>query len=121
MLSVKVDGQAVDPVICRLAGELDLYTVCDFRQALADLPSGSRVVIDMSGLSFVDSSGLGALVGGVRRTRDRGGDVAVACARPALSRLLRTIGLHRLLTVSDDIEQATAALRGTTMTLRGAV
>jgi anti-sigma B factor antagonist len=71
----------------------------------------------MSGVSFVDSAGLGALIGGVRRTRDRGGDAAVACARPALVRLLRTIGLDRVITISDDTEQASAALYGTTMSV----
>jgi anti-sigma B factor antagonist len=110
MLSIKVDGNATGPVICRPSGELDLYTVCQFREALADLPSGSRVLIDMSDVSFVDAAGLGALVGGVRRARDRGGDAAVACARPALGRLLRTIGLDRLVTISDDVEQAMATL-----------
>ncbi len=106
MLTVNVDGNAIGQVICRPAGELDLYSVCQFRQALAELPCGSRVLIDMSDVSFVDAAGLGALVGGVRRARDRGGDVAVACPKPALNRLLRTIGLDRLVSVSDDLEEA---------------
>jgi anti-sigma B factor antagonist len=121
MLSVKVDGNAAGQVICRLAGVLDLHAVPHFRQALADLPSGSRVLIDMSDVSFVDSAGLGALVGGIRRARDRGGDAAIACARPALSRLLRTIGLDRLVTLSDEMKQAMTALYGTTVSLPEAV
>ena len=121
MLSVRVDGNTLGQVMCRLAGELDLYSVPRFRQALADLPSGVRVLIDLSDVSFVDSAGLGALVGSVRRARDLGGDAAVACARPSLTRLLRTIGLDRLVIISEDIEQAMAALYGTTMSLPEAV
>jgi anti-sigma B factor antagonist len=121
MLGVKVDGNAAGQVICRVVGELDLYGVPHFRQVLADLPSGSRVLIDLSDVSFVDSAGLGALIGGIRRTRDRGGDAAVACGRPSLRRLLLTIGLDRLVTISDDIKQAVAALSGTTVILSEAV
>jgi anti-anti-sigma factor len=121
MLSIQVDRNGTDQVICRLAGELDLPAVAQFRQELADLPSGSRVLIEISDVSFVDSAGLGVLIGSVRRTRDRGGNAAIACARPGLSRLLRTIGLDRLVTISDDIEHAMGALYGPTVSLPRAV
>ena len=121
MLSISVDPIGGDRVICRLAGELELSVVAQFRQALADVPSPSRVLIDLSAVSFVDSAGLGALIGGIRRTRDRGGNAALACHRPGLSRLLRTIGLDRLVTISDDIEHAIGALNETTMSLPRAV
>jgi anti-sigma B factor antagonist len=121
MLGVKVDGHAAGQAICQVVGELDLYGAPYFRQVLADLPSGTRVLIDLSDVSFVDSAGLGALIGGIRRTRDRGGDAAVACDRPSLSRLLRTIGLDRLVTISSDTKQAMAALYGTGVSLPEAV
>jgi anti-sigma B factor antagonist len=121
MLSIKVDRNGDDQVICRLAGELELSAVAQFRQELADLPAGSRVLIEMSDVSFVDSAGLGVLIGGVRRTRDRGGNAAVACARPGLSRLLRTVGLDRLVSISDDIEHAMGALYGPAASLPRAV
>ncbi|MBO0731347.1 MAG: STAS domain-containing protein [Acidimicrobiaceae bacterium] len=106
---ISTDRDAVGRVICRPAGELDLYTVPRFRQALAGVDWGSQVVIDMSGVSFIDSAGVGALVGGVRRIRDRGGDVAVACPRPGLRRLLHTIGVDRLVDISEDVEHAMVA------------
>ena len=109
MFTIDVDKDATGRVICRPVGELDLYTVPRFRQALAGLAWGSQVVIDMSGVAFIDSAGVGALVGGVRRIRDRGGDVAVACPRPGLRRLLHTIGVDRLVTVAEDVEQALVA------------
>jgi anti-sigma B factor antagonist len=64
----------------------------------------------MSGVSFVDSAGLGALVGSIRRTRELGGDVAVVCQRHVLLRLLFTVGLDRVVTITDNIEDAKAAL-----------
>ena len=117
MLSINVDRIGGDQVICRLVGELDLSVVAQFRQALADVPSASRVLIDLSAVSFVDSAGLGALIGGIRRTRDRGGNAAIACHPPGLRRLLRTIGLDRLVTISDDVEHAIGTLSEATMSL----
>ena len=98
-------------VICRPVGELDAFTVSQFRQALAELASNPSILIDMSGVPFVDSAGLGALIGGIRRARELGGDVAVACNRPTLTRLLHTTGFDRIVTVTDTVEAAAAALR----------
>jgi anti-sigma B factor antagonist len=97
-------------VICRPVGELDAFTVSQFRQSLAELASNPRILIDMSGVPFVDSAGLGALIGGIRRARELGGDVAVACNRPTLTRLLHTTGFDRIVTVTDTVESAAAAL-----------
>ncbi|MBW3615614.1 MAG: STAS domain-containing protein [Actinomycetota bacterium] len=98
-------------VICRPVGELDAFTVSQFRQALAELASNPSILIDMSGVPFVDSAGLGALIGGIRRARELGGDVAVCCNRPTLTRLLHTTGFDRIVTVTDTVEEAAAALR----------
>lgn len=97
-------------MICRPVGELDAFTVSQFRQALAELASSKRLIIDMSGIPFVDSAGLGALIGGIRRTRELGGDVAVACDRPTLVRLLRTTGFDRIVSVTETVDEAMAAL-----------
>lgn len=111
MLDIEVD-QAGGVTICRPVGELDAFTVSQFRQTLAELAVNPRLLIDMSRVPFVDSAGLGALIGGIRRTRELGGDVAVSCNRPTLIRLLRTTGFDRIVTVAETIEEATAALEG---------
>lgn len=97
-------------MVCQPVGELDAFTVSQFRQTLAELASSKRLVIDMSGVPFVDSAGLGALIGGIRRTRELGGDVAVACDRPTLVRLLKTTGFDRIVNVSDTVSEAMASL-----------
>ncbi len=109
MLEIQVEP-AEGYTICRPIGELDAFTVSQFRQALADLASAERLLIDMSGVPFVDSAGLGALIGGIRRARELGGDVAVACNRPTLTRLLRTTGFDRIVTVSETVDEAATAL-----------
>ena len=96
--------------LCRPVGELDAYTVGTFREALAQLATVRRLLIDLSEVPFMDSAGLGALIGGIRRAREAGGDVAVACSRPTLTRLLHTTGFDRIVSVTETVDEAATAL-----------
>ncbi len=109
MLDIQID-QTADYTVCRPKGELDAFTVSQFRESLAELATSARLVIDLSEVPFIDSAGLGALIGGIRRTREQGGDVSVACNRSTLIRLLRTTGFDRIVTVADTVDEAAAAL-----------
>ena len=109
VLHIELDKRD-DYTICRPVGELDAYTVGQFREALGELASEPKLLIDMSEVPFVDSAGLGALIGGIRRAREAGGDVAVCCNRPTLVRLLHTTGFDRIVTVTDTLAEAAASL-----------
>ena len=109
MLDIQVD-EADSYTVCRPVGELDAYTVGQFRDALGELADKRYLLIDLSLVPFMDSAGLGALIGGIRRAREAGGDVAVACSRPTLTRLLHTTGFDRIVPVKDTVESAAAAL-----------
>lgn len=111
MLEINIEEPEEHPVVvCRPVGELDAYTVGQFRQALADLSDSNQLVIDLSDVPFMDSAGLGALIGGIRGVRDSGGDVAVACSQATLTRLLHTTGFDRIVPVVDSIDEACVAL-----------
>ena len=97
-------------VLCRLSGELDAYTVAQFREALTELADKQFILVDLSHVPFMDSAGLGALIGGIRRARENNGDVAVACDRPSLIRLLHTTGFDRIVPVRETVEEAVLAL-----------
>src|ERR1700751_4984838 len=99
-------------ISCRPVGELDAFTVSQFRQALSEMASSKRLLIDMSGIPFVDSAGLGALVGGTRRPRGRGGDWGVGCTRPTRTRLCPTTGFQGLIRAGKKYPEAAAALEG---------
>ena len=109
MLDIQVEDGG-DYTVCRPVGELDAYTVGQFREALGELSSSPRLLIDLSSVPFMDSAGLGALIGGIRRARESGGDVAVSCSRPTLIRLLHTTGFDRIVPVAETVEEAAAAL-----------
>jgi len=109
VLNIQLD-EGDDYTVCRPVGELDAYTVGQFREALGELASKPKLLIDMSQVPFVDSAGLGALIGGIRRAREVGGDVAVCCNRPTLVRLLHTTGFDRIVSVTETIEEAARSL-----------
>ena len=109
MLDIQVED-ADTYTVCRPVGELDAYTVGQFRDALGELADAHYLLIDLSAVPFMDSAGLGALIGGIRRAREAGGDVAVACSRPTLTRLLHTTGFDRIVSVTETVDEAATAL-----------
>lgn len=108
-MEVQVSEQA-GCTVCQPVGELDAFTVATFREHLGGLPEGRKVVIDLSDVPFMDSSGLGALIGSIRRLRETGGAVGVVCTRPAVLRLLHTTGFDRIVEVSATIPEAVAVI-----------
>lgn len=97
--------------VLRPRGDIDAYSVGQFREALSGLAEIPRLLIDLSEVPFMDSAGLGALIGGIRRAREADGAVAVACTRPALTRLLHTTGFDRIVPVTESLEEAEEALQ----------
>ena len=95
-------------VVCHLTGNLEHLTVVDFRESVAHLGGAKRVIFDLSAVPFVDSAGLGALIGTVRRTREQGGEAVVCAARPSVQRVLEMVGLHRVVNVFSSLREAQA-------------
>jgi anti-sigma B factor antagonist len=89
------DGFAV----IALSGRLTATGAPLLRKAVNDLVAGgdSRIVIDMTDLQFVDSSGLGALVGGLKSARVAGGDLRIAAVPEAVRTVLHLTNLDRVL------------------------
>ena len=92
--------------ICRPSGDLDMYSVSIFREALADVAARARIVIDLSKVTFLDSAGLGALIGGIRHIREGHGQVAVTSTRPGVCRLLETTGFDRIVPICHTVDEA---------------
>jgi anti-sigma B factor antagonist len=98
-------------VICRPVGDLDALTVRGLRLVLAEVVSAPRLIIDISAVNFIDSAGLGALIGGIRRTRGMGGLVVVVSNRPGINRVLHNTGFDAIVTVTESVEEATIRLQ----------
>jgi anti-sigma B factor antagonist len=98
--------------VISLTGEVDIYTAPRFKESMLELLDAGVVslVIDLSGVTFIDSTALGVLIGGLRRVHDAGGSMALVVATPAVERILTITGLDRVFTISPTREAAVAAV-----------
>jgi anti-sigma B factor antagonist len=97
-----------DHTIVTISGEIDLYTAPRLHSELVgllddDMPA--RVVIDMSGVEFCDSTGMNVLLSCLRRARERGGELEIAAPKPAVRKILQVTGLDSVFTVVADADQ----------------
>ncbi|MBW9119990.1 STAS domain-containing protein [Microbacterium trichothecenolyticum] len=85
--------------VVRPEGRLTATSVPRLKKAVDDLVGGgsTRIVVDLSGTEFVDSSGLGALIGGLKSARLAGGDLRIAAATEPVRRVLKLTNLDRVL------------------------
>ena len=97
----------------RLRGEHDIANVAELERALASTSDATGTVVDMSGVRFVDSSVLGALVNAAGRDREAPFAIVLGAAgNPTVRRLLELTGLATVLPTYGSIEEATAAIAG---------
>jgi anti-anti-sigma factor len=105
---------AGDITIAELTGELDIASAPALREQLLTLlrPGSSRLVIDLSKVSFCDASGLAVLVNSGRRARLLGGFLRLAAVSPQVGHVLNITGLHRHLADFPTVRAASTGARG---------
>lgn len=98
--------------LVELSGEVDLYTAPRFKEDLVGLieTGVDAIVIDLSRVTFIDSTALGVIIGGVKRMRERDGRLAIVAGSRPVVRILDITGLDKVLTVFDTRAEALAAL-----------
>ena len=94
--------------VLSVAGELDIVGAPDLRQAVVrEVADGARLLaLDVSGLDFIDSFGIGAVVGALKRLRQRGGELELVCPVPRIRRVFEICDLDRILEMhksADDL------------------
>ena len=97
-----------------VAGGIDVFTAPRLRELLIDLVSkGScQLIVNMEKAEFLDSAGLGVLVGGLKRVRARGGWLDLACTRERILEIFRVTGLTKVFGIHQTVGQAIAARKG---------
>lgn len=87
-------------------GQLDVATAPGFRQWLveAQYTGATRVAIDLQGLEFLDSFGLGVIVGAVKRARSHDGELAVVCPPGRIRHVFELTEVDRILRLVDDLD-----------------
>ena len=95
-------------------GEIDMYTAPRLRELLIDLVStGSyQLVVNLDKVGFLDSTGLGVLVGGLKRVRAHDGSLDLVCTQQRILKILKITGLTEVFGIYQTVDQAIAATRG---------
>ena len=107
------DGRSA---VLRLTGELDALGVNRLRQAAVIDQQGLHLLVDLLGVHFVDAAGIGAIIGIIRRNRERGGRTALV-ARGSVLAALRETGMQQIVMLAEQTEAALAALLALTPSL----
>ena len=97
--------------VLEVAGEVDVYTAPGLRDRVSDLLDGGQhqLIIDLGGVEFLDSTGLGVLVAGLNRAREVGGSMSLVCPQERVLKLFRITGLDEVFTVHGTVDEALAS------------
>jgi anti-sigma B factor antagonist len=104
-LETQVRGEAS---VLALRGEIDVYTAPRLRQAIVDLVDGGakRIVIDMEKVDFLDSTGLGVLVEGLKRVKTREGTLSIVATHDKILKIFDITGLNKAFPIHAAVDDA---------------
>jgi anti-sigma B factor antagonist len=107
-LSTRTDG---DRTIVEVGGEIDVYTAPRLREQLVDLVADGKyhLVVDMERVDFLDSTGLGVLVGGLKRVRAHDGSLRLVCTQERILKIFRITGLTKVFPIHSSVDEAVSA------------
>jgi anti-sigma B factor antagonist len=98
-------------VSAALTGDVDMPAVPQLRERLFGLASGGEpLIVDLNRVTFIDSAGLGVLVGTARRAAEHGGSLHAVCSQPQACKLLWLAGVDRRIPLTATVDGALALL-----------
>ena len=105
---IQTEKLSQDAYAISLSGEVDLYTAPEFKQQLLELVGrGAKdVVVDLTNTTFIDSTTLGVLVGGVKRLRPNGGQLSLVCSDRNITKIFEITGLDKVFPIYATREEA---------------
>ncbi|MCW2606734.1 MAG: anti-sigma factor antagonist, possible RsbV [Frankiales bacterium] len=108
MIEFSTDRRPDGSAVVASTGRLDMVAAPQLRALVTEtVTSGSpRVVVDLEGTSFIDSSGLGALIAGLKTARQAGGDLRIARAGEQVRMVLELTQMHTVLRPYETVEAA---------------
>ena len=111
-MDLEITPESVDGIlVLRLEGELDTYNCGQLRSALVEqVEQGhNRIVVDMTSVDYIDSTGLGSLVGGLKRVSEHNGAMRIVCDNPQILKVFEITGLDKVFTIHQTEADALAA------------
>ncbi|MEO6533529.1 MAG: STAS domain-containing protein [Pseudolysinimonas sp.] len=103
-----VIDRGADVAIIQPSGRLNMVSAGRLREVIAEVVAGgrTRIAVDLAGVDFIDSSGLGALISGLKTARQAGGDLRIAAPTDQVKLVLQLTNMERVLTAFDSAETA---------------
>ncbi|HEY8717009.1 STAS domain-containing protein [Pengzhenrongella sp.] len=97
-----------DCTVIAVTGEVDVYTATALRERLADLIDAEHtdLIVDLTGVGFLDSTGLGVLVGALKKIRGLGGRLQLVIDQEKVMKLFRITALTQVFTIHDNLAEA---------------
>ncbi len=94
--------------VVAVGGEIDVYTAPKLRDTITDLVAAGiyNIVVDMQGVEFLDSTGLGVLVGGLKKVRAHDGSLELVCNADRLLKIFKITGLAKVFVIHESAEAA---------------
>lgn len=111
-VDLKLDHHNKDGIeIVEVEGEIDVYTAPRLRELLIGLVNEGhyQLVVNMEKVEFLDSTGLGVLVGGLKRVRAHDGSLDLVCTQERILKIFRITGLTKVFGIHDTVNEATAS------------
>ena len=110
-LTLNVYSETPGFTVIAVSGEIDVYTAPKLREKLITLvEDGSyQLIVDMEGVEFLDSTGLGVLVRGLKRVRAHDGWIDLVCTQGRILRIFKITGLNKVFNIYDSVPEAIAA------------
>lgn len=106
-LDIKVERDG-DVCVMSLDGEVDVYTAPALKQRIVDAVEDGcvNILVDMEKVGFIDSSGLGVLVSGLRRVKERSGAIRLVCTKDNILKIFRITGLDKVFPIFPTRQEA---------------
>ncbi len=114
-MELAVSRQSVDGVpVVAVSGEVDVYSAPALKESLTELLQGgaSTVIVDLTDVGFLDSTGLGALVEARSATTEAGGALALVCNQDRILKLFSITGLDGVFSLHPTVDAAVTSLQG---------
>lgn len=111
-MELTIETHTVAPFdIIEIGGEIDVYTAPRLREAIvAAIEEGRhRLIIDVQKVNFLDSTGLGVLVGALKRVRGDGGSLDIVCTQERILKIFEITGLDKVFGLHATVDEARAA------------
>ena len=91
-------------------GEVDVYTAPKFRERLIELVTEGKhqIVVDLDGVDFLDSTGLGVLVGALKRVKAHDGTLSLVCTQDKILKIFKITGLTKVFPIHASLDEATS-------------